>query len=68
MIIVHTNETSLVEFLNSFDFGDIKVEKVEWTKEPNYASQVNYGARSAKSNWISFLNLTMSIQQFGLIT
>ena len=25
LIIVHTDETSLVEFLNSFDFGDLKV-------------------------------------------
>ena len=54
LVIVHTNETSLVDFLETYDFGDINVNKVEWTKEPNYASQVNYGARSAKSNWISF--------------
>jgi hypothetical protein len=54
LVIVHTNETSLVDYLETYDFGDINVSKVEWTKEPNYASQVNYGARSAKSKWISF--------------
>jgi hypothetical protein len=54
LVIVHTNETSLVDYLETYDFGGINVNKVEWTKEPNYASQVNYGARSAKSNWISF--------------
>lgn len=54
LVIVHTNETSLVDYLETYDFGDINVNKIEWTKEPNYASQVNYGARSAKSNWISF--------------
>jgi hypothetical protein len=53
LIIVHTNETSLVEYLNSYDFGDLPVVKVEWTKEPNYASQINYGVRSAKSTWVS---------------
>lgn len=53
LIIVHTNETSLVEYLNDFDFGDLRVVKIEWTKEPNYSSQINYGARSAKSTWIS---------------
>ena len=54
LVIVHTNETSLVDYLETYDFGDINVNKVEWTKEPNYASQVNYGARSANSKWISF--------------
>jgi hypothetical protein len=53
LVIVHTNETSLVEYLNGYDFGDINVVKHEWTKEPNYASQVNYGVRSSKSEWVS---------------
>ena len=53
LVIVHTNETSLVEFLDNFDFGDIVVEKHVWTKEPNYASQISYGARAAKSKWVS---------------
>jgi glycosyltransferase involved in cell wall biosynthesis len=53
LIIVYTNETSLVEYLNQFDFGDINVVKIEWTKEPNYSAQVNFGVRSAKSKWVS---------------
>jgi len=53
LIIVHTNETSLVEFLDNYDFGGLEVVKHEWTKEPSYASQVNYGVRLAKSKWIS---------------
>ena len=53
LVIVHTNETSLIEFLDNFDFGDIVVEKHVWTKEPNYAGQISYGARAAKSKWIS---------------
>jgi len=53
LLIVHTNETSLVEYLNGFDFGNLNVVKLEWTKEPNYSAQINYGARSAKSTWLS---------------
>ena len=53
LVIVHTNETSLIEYLNSFDFGDINVSKHEWTQEPNFAKQVNYGVASAKSKWVS---------------
>jgi len=53
LIIVHTDQTSLVEYLNSYDFGDLNVVKIEWKKEPNFSDQVNFGVRSAKSNWIS---------------
>jgi len=52
LVIVHTNETSLVEYLNEFDFGDISVSKHEWTKEPSFAKQVNHGVASAKSKWV----------------
>jgi len=53
LIIVHCNETNLVEFLNSFDFGDLNVSKYEWTEEANFANQVNFGVKSAKSKWVS---------------
>jgi glycosyltransferase involved in cell wall biosynthesis len=53
LVIVHTNETSLVEYLTNFDFGDLKVVKLEWTKDPNYSAQVNHGVRNTKSTWIS---------------
>ena len=53
LVIVHTNETSLVEYLDGYDFGDINVTKHEWAKEPSYAGQMNYGVRSAKSEWVS---------------
>ena len=53
LIIVHTDETSLVEFLGSFDFGDLKVNKIVWTKDPNFSEQVNHGVRSSESKWIS---------------
>jgi hypothetical protein len=53
LIIVHTDETSLVEYLNGFDFGDLNVVKHSWTKEPNFSEQINYGVRISKSKWIS---------------
>jgi hypothetical protein len=53
LVIVHTDETTLVEYLDSFDFGDLKVVKSVWTKAPNFAEQVNHGVRIASSKWIS---------------
>jgi len=53
LVIVHTNETSLIEYLNSFDFGDLVVSKHEWSREPNFAKQVNHGVAVAKSKWVS---------------
>ena len=53
LIIVHTNETNLIEFLDSFDFSDLKVNKIVWTKEPNFSEQVNYWVISATSKWVT---------------
>ena len=53
LVIVHTDETSLVEFLDDYDFGSLKVNKVVWTKSPNFAEQVNHGVRSSSSQWVS---------------
>ena len=55
LIIVHTDETSLVEFLGQFDFGDLTVKKLVWTKDPNFSEQVNHGVRSSESKWVSLL-------------
>lgn len=53
LLIVHTPEESLVEILNSYDFGEIPVTKLVWNEEPNYCAQVNYGIQNAKGTWIS---------------
>ena len=53
LVIVHTDETSLVEFLGDYDFGTLKVNKIVWTKTPNFAEQVNHGVRSSESKWVS---------------
>ena len=55
LIIVYTQEESLVTILDSYDFGNINVNKLVWDKEPNYASQVSYGVENAKGTWVSLL-------------
>ena len=53
LVIVHTSEESLIEYLNNYDFGSLNVVKLLWDKEPSYAEQVNYGIKNAKGEWIS---------------
>jgi glycosyltransferase involved in cell wall biosynthesis len=53
LIIVHTDEDVVIEFLNNFDFGDLTVVKLVWTEEPNYTSQINFGVKNANSKWVS---------------
>ena len=53
LIIVHTDEDVVIEFLNNFDFGDLTVVKLVWTEEPNYTSQINFGVKNATSKWVS---------------
>ena len=54
LIIVHTNEESLVNKLQSFDFGTLNVKLVEYTGTPNYQSQVSLGVENSSSTWVSF--------------
>jgi glycosyltransferase involved in cell wall biosynthesis len=53
LVIVHTQEQSLVELLDSYDFGELKVTKLLWDKEASYADQVNHGIKNAKGTWVS---------------
>jgi len=54
VVIVHTDEESLVGYLNSFNFENLNVKKVLYKGEPNYSSQINLGVKEASSEWISF--------------
>jgi len=53
LIIVHTKETTLVEFLDAYDFGQLNVKKLLWDEEPNFCEQVNYGINQSTSDWVS---------------
>jgi hypothetical protein len=55
VIIVHTDETILVQQLNEYDFGSLNIKKLVWENEPNFCAQVNYGVESAESEWVSIL-------------
>jgi hypothetical protein len=54
LVIIHTQEESLVKFLESFDFGDLNVNKYVWDKDPNFCDQMNFGVEKAKNPWVSF--------------
>jgi glycosyltransferase involved in cell wall biosynthesis len=54
LIIVHTDEKTLVDYLDSYDFSDLNVVKVEYKDEPNYASQINFGIEKSSSKWVTF--------------
>ena len=53
LIIVHTNETALSDYLNNYDFSGLTVNLLPWTEEANFASQVNYGVENSQSEWVS---------------
>ena len=53
LVIVHSQEQSLIDILNSYDFGNLNVTKLLWDQEPNYANQVNFGIKNAKGTWVS---------------
>lgn len=55
LIIVHTDETFLVNFLKEYDFEKLNVVLEPWIEEPSFANQVNRGVEIAKSDWVSFL-------------
>ena len=55
VIIIHSSETNLIEFLKSFDFGDLNVRMIEWDLEPNFCDQVNLGVAESKTKWVTIL-------------
>jgi len=54
LIIVHTNEETLVNHLKNYDFGKLKVKMIEWKDEPSYSNQMNKAIEESKSEWVSF--------------
>lgn len=54
LIIVHTSEETLIQFLNAYDFKDLTVKKLLWDGDPNFSDQMNFGVKNAKSEWVSF--------------
>ena len=56
LVLVHTDEESLVNFISNFDFGDLNVKKVvNTTENTDFQSQVNMGIENSTSEWFSIL-------------
>jgi hypothetical protein len=55
LVIVHSDEELLVNFLDNFNFSGLTVNRVLWTKETNFANQVNEGVKQASGDWVSLL-------------
>jgi len=54
LVIVHTDEKSLITYLNEFDFIDLNVVKIQNDGESDFASQMNIGIKSSSSKWVCF--------------
>jgi len=54
LVIVHTDEEQLINYLNEYNFENLNVKKLEWKEEPNFAKQINFGIKNAESEWVSF--------------
>ena len=55
LVIVHTQEESLVNILKNYNFGNLNVNLVENSGSKDFATQVNLGVKNAKSKWVSIL-------------
>lgn len=59
LLIVVPKDSDAASYVKSIDFGDLKsiITIAENEGETDFASQTNYGVESAKSEWVSFLEL-----------
>jgi len=50
LVIISTQEEQLKNYLDSYDYGDLNVNRLVFEGEPNYSSQINYGVQNAKGD------------------
>lgn len=55
LIIVHSDEESLMSYLNNYNFSGLTVNMVKNTGDVDFSTQVNLGVENAKSEWVSIL-------------
>jgi hypothetical protein len=57
LLIVTPKGTETSKYLKSFDYGDFKdsVTILENDGETDFSSQINFGVKNAKTDWVSFL-------------
>ena len=55
LIIVHTDEESLINYLDDFDFSGLTVNRVLNEGDSDFQSQVNLGIKSTRNDLVSIL-------------
>lgn len=55
LVVVHSDEESLVSFVSGFDFGETNVKLVVNDGETDFSSQVNMGVKNASYEWVTIL-------------
>jgi hypothetical protein len=56
VVLVYTNEESLVSFVDNFNFDGLNVKKViNESNDTDFQSQVNLGIKNATNDWVSIL-------------
>ena len=53
LIIVPTQEETLINFLDKYNFEELNVKKIIFKDSPNYSSQLNYGVKNSSQDWVS---------------
>lgn len=55
LVVVHSKEENLINYLNGYDFDGINVILVLNEGNTDFSSQVNLGVEKSKSKWVSVL-------------
>lgn len=56
LVLVHTDDEKLVNFIDNFNFEDLNVQRViNKSQDTDFQSQINLGVSKANSEWISIL-------------
>jgi GT2 family glycosyltransferase len=54
VLIVPTKEEQLNKFLDEYDFGDLRVKKLNYDGAVGYAEQISHGVHNANTEWVTF--------------
>ena len=55
LVVVHSDEESLISFISGYEFGDTNVKLVTNDGDTDFSSQVNMGVQNATYDWVTIL-------------
>lgn len=55
LVVVHSDEESLISFVSGYEFGDTNVKLVTNDGDTDFSSQVNMGVQNATYDWVTIL-------------